>query len=185
MNQHISHSDNELVERFRETSNLEILGTLYQRYMHLVYGVCLKYLKHRENAQDAVMQIFEVLVIKLPNHEVNNFKSWLYALSKNYCLMQLRKQNNYSSEVDFSLINMENEAIGHPTNEPDLEENIIKLEKCIDKLKEEQQACVKLFYLEKKCYQDICEITSFELNKVKSYIQNGKRNLKICLEQSE
>jgi RNA polymerase sigma-70 factor (ECF subfamily) len=59
------------------------------------------------------------------------------------------------------------------------------LEKCIETLGDEQKQCVKLFYLQEKCYKEITESTGFDMNKVKSYIQNGKRNLKICMEKNE
>lgn len=177
--------DLQLIEAYKTTGDLEVLGKLFGQYTHLVYGVCLKYLKHRENAQDAVMQIFEELITKLPKNEVQNFKSWLHVVTKNHCLMELRSAKSKTIEVDFSTINMEIASNAHPTSETDIEENIVKLEKCIEKLKNEQKACVKLFYLEKKCYQEITDITSFSIKKVKSYIQNGKRNLKQCIEQSE
>jgi len=177
--------DLQLIEEYKTTGDLEVLGKLFEQYTHLVYGVCLKYLKHRENAQDAVMQIFESLITKILKYEVQNFKSWLHVVTKNYCLMELRSAHSKTVEVDFSTINVEIVSYEHPTNETDLEENIVKLEKCIEKLKNEQKTCVKLFYLEKKCYQEITDITSHNLKKVKSYIQNGKRNLKQCIEQSE
>jgi RNA polymerase sigma factor (sigma-70 family) len=68
-------------------------------------------------------------------------------------------------------------------NESVLDQDMETLKKCIDQLKDEQKECIKLFYLEEKCYQEIAESTSYELKKVKSYIQNGKRNLRICMDQ--
>jgi len=182
-----SHIDKDLqlIEVYKATGDLEVLGKLFAQYTPLVYGVCLKYLKHRENAQDAVMQIFEELITKLIKNDVQNFKSWLHVVTKNYCLMQLRGAHSKTIYVDFSITDMENNHTMHHSNEIDLEENIVKLEKCIEKLKNEQKACIKLFYLEKKCYQEIVDITTHDIKKVKSYIQNGKRNLKHCIELSE
>jgi RNA polymerase sigma-70 factor (ECF subfamily) len=57
------------------------------------------------------------------------------------------------------------------------------LEEAIQELSEEQKLCVNLFYLQKKSYQQITDRTGFTLMQVKSYIQNGKRNLKIILEK--
>lgn len=179
-------SDLDLVSLYQTKGDLEVLGELYQRYMHLVYGVSLGYFKNSDDAQDAVMQIFELLIDKVQKHEIHNFKSWLHVLTKNYCLMELRKRksgNTITEEIPVAV--MENEVQLHHDNETDLEENIVKLEECIKKLKNEQKRCVELFYLEKKCYQEIVELTNFDLKKVKSYIQNGKRNLKICIENSE
>ena len=183
---HNNSSDNDLVVQYQISGDLNVLGELYQRYMHLVYGVSLGYFKNPDDAQDAVMQIFEVLIDKLQQHKIENFKSWLHVLTKNFCLMALRKRKSGLSEpIEFSSLIMENDALAHHDNETDLEQNIVKLEECIKKLNNEQKRCVELFYLQKKCYQEIVTLTNFELKKVKSYIQNGKRNLKICIESVE
>lgn len=180
-------TDNELIDRFCEQNDLEVLGVLFNRYMHLVYGVCLKYLKHREESQDAVMQIFEVLVKEVPKHDIKVFKSWLYGVSRNFCLMKLRKES--SSKVlkltfsgdDF----MENTTIVHPLDEAPNEKENEALQKCLGALKEQQRKCVELFYYAQKCYKEIAEELILEEKKVKSNIQNGKRNLKICIENSK
>lgn len=175
--------DSTLIEKYKQTGDIAFLGILYERYMHLVYGVCLKYLKNREESQDATMQIFEKLVDNLKKHEVQNFKSWLHVTAKNHCLMYLRSQKNKHSE-EFSDTIMENDYMLHPTDDSTvkLEEDITKLELCIEQLQNEQKACIQLFYLQKKSYKEIEQITDFELKKVKSHIQNGKRNLKLCIE---
>jgi len=175
--------DNELIRRYKESGQLEILGELYKRYMTLVYGVCLKYLKDREESRDAVMQIFEKLVTTLKEHEVEHFKSWLYVTSRNYCLMQLRAKKGKNFE-EISQYLMETGSLVHLDDEPDMESNLSKLELCIQKLAAEQKQCVTLFYLQQKCYKEIVQLTGFDDNKVKSYIQNGKRNLKICMEEN-
>tara|TARA_R110002012_G_scaffold114079_1_gene260210 strand:+ start:3041 stop:3601 length:561 start_codon:yes stop_codon:yes gene_type:complete len=177
--------EKQLIKRFRKSQDLELLGKLYQPYMHLVYGVCLKYLKDKDSAQDAVMAIFEELVIKLPKHEVENFKSWLYVLSKNHCLMELRKQKRQKTDsFDYSDLElMENGQLQHHEEDYTFQEdNLEKLTACIAQLKKEQRRCVELFYLDKKSYKEITDSTSYELKKVKSYIQNAKRNLKQCME---
>ena len=181
-------SDAALIEQFTSSGDLEYLGQLYQRYMHLVYGVCLKYLKDREASQDATMQIFEKLIVEIPKREIGNFKPWLYVITKNHCLMQLRsekaRQAGKEKMIDNEIIFMESGHEMNLNNEMVIERDLDALKKCIEQLKDEQKECVKLFYLEEKCYQEIAESTSYELKKVKSYIQNGKRNLKICMEQN-
>ncbi|MFY0652476.1 MAG: sigma-70 family RNA polymerase sigma factor [Cyclobacteriaceae bacterium] len=145
--------------------------------MHLVFGICLKYLKNKQDAEDAVIQIFEKLITDLRRHSVENFSSWLYSTSRNFCLMQLRK----SGKVKNTLIDdMEYTLSEHQDTEEHVNED--GLHECLDKLPEHQKACVELFYLKQHCYQEITEILNVTLNKVKSAIQNGKRNLKICLE---
>lgn len=175
--------DNELVHRYRTSGELEVLGQLFSSYTSLVYGVCLKYLKDREDAKDAAMQIFEKLVNTLKEHDVENFKSWLYVLTRNHCLMQLRaRKRKYAEELLHEP--MERTLLLHQEDEPEWEENLSKLEKCIAELAPEQQNCVQLFFLQEKCYKDVALLTGFDMNKVKSYIQNGKRNLKICMERN-
>ncbi|SEP36849.1 RNA polymerase sigma factor [Niastella yeongjuensis] len=174
--------DKELVNLYRTSRNMEVLAVLFQRYMDLLYGVCLKYLKQPESAKDAVMQIFEELVAKLPKHEVDNFKSWLYTLAKNYCLMQLRTPKNLKT-TEFNPDSMQLEEEMHLNGIQLKEENLQKLERCLETLSTEQKKTVELFYLQNKCYKEIAGETGIEWNKVRSFIQNGRRNLKICMEK--
>jgi RNA polymerase sigma factor (sigma-70 family) len=175
--------DPELIREYKMSGKLDVLGKLFSPYTPMVYGVCLKYLKDREDAKDAVMQVFEKLIGTLKEHSVENFKSWLYITSRNYCLMQLRaRKGKFTEKLSPQL--MESSLILHLEEEPDLEDNLTQLEKCISRLADDQRSCVRLFFLEEKCYKDITSLTGFDLNKVKSYIQNGKRNLKICMEEN-
>ena len=175
-------SDTELVLAYQRDGSLQVLGSLYQRYMELVYGVCLKYLSDPDVAKDAVMQIFEELIIKLKKHEVENFKSWLYTLAKNHCLMQLRSQKNKKT-VAISPDLMQSGEEMHLNGELQKEAEFKKLERCLQTLSGEQQQTVSLFYLQQKCYNEIVELTGLDWKKVRSLIQNGRRNLKICMEQ--
>jgi RNA polymerase sigma factor (sigma-70 family) len=175
--------DAALITQYKATGDLEILGVLYNRYMHLVFGVCLNYLKDEEQSKDAVMQIFEELIVKVKAHEIQNFKSWLHVLSRNHCLMVLRKasKNNIVS-LDESFV--ENTDFVHLDIEDTKEQQLSVMEKCMETLNTEQRICVDLFYLQEKCYKEIVDITGYDMLKVKSYIQNGKRNLKICIEKN-
>lgn len=174
-------TDAELVAAYKQSSDLNIVAELYQRYMELVYGVCLKYLKHPENAQDSVISIFEELPAKLQKHEVDNFKGWLYTLSKNHCLMRLRSEKK-TTTVNFDVELVQSEENPHLNGELEKEENFKKLDYCLGQLQAEQRQVIELFYLQGKCYKEIVEITGMEWNQVRSYIQNGRRNLKICME---
>ncbi|MXV14701.1 sigma-70 family RNA polymerase sigma factor [Pedobacter sp. HMF7056] len=172
-----------MLAEYRRTGDLKLLGALYEKYMPLVYGLCLKYFKDEEESKDAVMQIFEQLVNKLRVHEVSNFKSWLYTLARNHCLMALRQSEKHpTSSLDEH--SMENDAFLHHDIDPGREQQLSQMEKCIETLPQEQKLTIRLFYLEQKCYKEVAGITGFDMNKVKSYIQNGKRNLKICMEKN-
>ena len=175
-------SDDELLDAYRKNGKKAVVGELYKRYAHLAVGVCMKYLKSETDAEDAVMQVFEKLLKELQNYEVKHFKSWLFTVTRNHCLMQLRKQKKtFVRDVETQLeddtssleIAFENEA------------NLVTLEKAIEQLNPEQQRCVKLFYLDQKSYREVAETTGFELKKVKSFLQNGKRNLQLMLTNNE
>lgn len=161
-----------------------MLGELYQRYMDLVYGVCLKYLGDAETAKDAVMHIFEELVSKLKKHEVDNFRAWLHQVAKNHCLMQLRTPRNLKT-VEFKGDIMQTEENVHLNGILEKEENFKRLEICIGELAQEQQEAIRLFYLEEKSYNEIVQLTGNEWKQVRTFIQNGRRNLKNCMDKKE
>lgn len=184
MPEHKNFSDAALIRLYIDQNDAVILGEIYSRYLPLVYGVCLKYLKDREESKDAAMHLFEKLPALLRQHEVTHFKSWLYVTARNTCLMQLRARKGKNFE-EISDRLMESEAFLHLEDDIKKEDDLIRLERCIETLALEQRHCVKLFFLEQKCYRDIIVSTGFDNNKVKSYIQNGKRNLKICMEQND
>ncbi len=181
---HPDKTDQELLRQFRDSGSLDLLGELYSRYIHLVYGVSLKYLADRSDAQDAVMHIFEKLITELPKHEVSNFKSWLYVMTKNHCFMELRSRKTAVKRMEELKIEQEFMESGMEMHPIDREDRSIEeaLKDCIEKLKSEQKTCIELFYYEKKCYREISDQLSMDEKKVKSFLQNGKRNLKICLE---
>lgn len=174
-------SEQELLNRFHADQNNEWLGILLQRYTLLLLGVCMKYLKNEEAARDAVQQIFLKAITELGKYRVDYFKSWLYMIAKNYCLMQFREKNRHPVELSDQLqLPVDNDIL------PEIREK----EKLLDWMHEglqnlngEQQQCVTLFYLEKKSYQQISQETGFSLLQVKSFIQNGKRNLKVMIER--
>lgn len=181
-----SQTDTELLDTYLKDNNQEVLGELYSRYMYLVYGVCLKYFKDRERAKDAVVELYEKILVEIGKHTITNFKSWLYVVTKNYCLMELRKRKRgelilTSNDEELAGF-MENESELHLIDKDRDEQLEQALTDCIAKLKVEQQKCIQLFYYENKCYREIANLLKVEEKKVKSFIQNGKRNLKICLE---
>jgi RNA polymerase sigma factor (sigma-70 family) len=181
----ISHSalaDKELVALYKENGDMAVLGELYQRYMELVYGVCLKYFKEPERSKDSVMLIFEELTTKLKKHEVDNFKGWLHQLAKNHCLMQLRTPKNMKT-VEFKTEIVQSEEDVHLNGVMEKEESLQTMEFCLETLVAEQKEAIQLFYLQGRCYNEITEITGKEWNQVRSLIQNGRRNLKICMEK--
>ena len=173
-------SDTELLKQFMKTSNQEVLGQLYSRYIPLVYGLCLKYLQQTEDAEDAVISIYEELSLKIQRYQIDNFKPWIYSTAKNHCLQILRKEKkNYFEEIDMQV--MESDEFEHLIDVEDNKDKEDALNYCLDKLSEEQRQCIMLFFFEDFSYADIVEKERFELSKVKSYIQNGKRNLKTCI----
>jgi len=176
-----AQNDADLVEKYKSDGDINVLGELYARYMELVYGVCLKYFKEPEEAKDAVINIFEELVTKLKKYDVTNFKSWLYQLTKNHCLMKIRRGKSKPVVVDVDIMHLgEN---NHLDEIGEKENQLNGMEICIEQLPAEQKRAIQLFYLQEKCYKEIAELTGIEINRVRSFIQNGRRNLKICMEK--
>lgn len=173
-------SDSELLERFSQTRDNEHLGILLQRYTYLLLGVCMKYLKNEEEAKDAVQQVFLKVIHELPRYKVEYFKSWIYTIARNHCLMQLRNKGKQTSPINEKIVAAEE---GPTSKEQLLQQDLQlnQLNRALEQLNEEQKLCVTLFYLKKQTYQQIAESSGFTLMQVKSFIQNGKRNLKLQL----
>ncbi len=179
---HHDKDDKELLLCFYKDGNNEWLGILLQRYTSLLLGVCMKYLKNEENAKDAVQQIFLKVINELQKYKVDYFKSWLYMIAKNYCLMQLRGKGKITTEINDNTLKAVDESEVKETHLKK-EASFTLLEEALALLNEEQRICVTLFYLHKKSYQEIVVQTNYTILQVKSSIQNGKRNLKIQMER--
>lgn len=183
-------TDAEFVAAYKATGNLDLLGELYERHIDLVYAVCYKYLRDEDDSKDAVMQLFEQLVTDLRRHDVTNFKSWLHSVARNYCLMHLRSQRvrvgagadtDQPDEDRFDQLSIaswtdDDEAL-------DLERVLSRLPDALDRLPEPQRICIDLFYLKQKSYADVADLTGYDFKQVKSYLQNGRRNLKLILQK--
>lgn len=176
--------DSELVSRYRFSHDSTYVGELFQRYTHMVFGVCLRYLKDEELARDAVMEVFEKVMTDLKKHEVDNFRTWVYSVAKNHSLMALRKEKTLRPHKDnyqnFVKEIMETDDPMHLNGASEVEMDK-RLEEAIISLNEDQQKCIRLFYFEKRSYEDIEQMTQYNYKQVKSHLQNGKRNLKIKL----
>ena len=176
-------SDEELLKVYLKSEDMAHLGKLYQRYMEMVYGVCLKYLRNEGLAEDAVMNIFEEVAEKVKKHEIAAFRGWLYVLSRNHCLMQLRKEKK-NKKLDSTLKSMYSPSEMHPfAGEVKNEDKGQRLRDCLDTLKVEQKDCVELFYYQDYSYKEIAEMKKESVGKIRSFIQNGRRNLKNCIER--
>lgn len=180
-------SDMDIINRYKKRGDTEVLAPLFNRYIHLVFGVCLKYLKNKEDAKDAAMEIMESLMDKLLQHEISNFPSWLHTVSRNYCLMRIRsRKEDLFIEFDkrkSEQIPVESDEDLHQRIEEEAQFN--EMGKAIVSLNPEQKQCIQLFFFEKRSYDEIAKETGYSVNKVKSHIQNGKRNLRIYLMENE
>jgi RNA polymerase sigma-70 factor (ECF subfamily) len=180
----VTETDEELLQRYKDTGLSDSLGQLYDRYILLVYGLCLKYLRDETEAQDAVMQLFEDLMTKVLRHEIQMFRTWLYSVVRNHCLQLLRSRER-SPSIECHSGDMESNEILHLLDETEAEdERMPALRECMKKLPENQRMSILRFFADEMSYADIAEATGYPLKSVKSYIQNGKRNLRICIAQT-
>jgi RNA polymerase sigma-70 factor (ECF subfamily) len=178
-NSYKSLSDEEIISLYLTNKESKIIDEFYKRYSHLVFGVCLKYLKQKENAEDTTLEIFNQIGNKIEKHSIQNFKSWLFTITKNTCLMQLRKKNHQFIEIDNAPVSEDYDDSLKSKEINELKLNL--LEEALIELNTDQHYCIRAFYLEKKSYDEIVKDSNYNLNEVKSFIQNGKRNLKIIL----
>ena len=181
-------TDLELIASYRQSGDNAYVGELYKRYAHLVFGVCMKYLKDEDDSKDAVMLIFEKLLEDLKKYQIENFKSWLHTTSKNHCFMKLRSEQSVFLKTeelkkDYPII-MESDNELHLDNENENEFYLNHLGSAVEQLNDEQRICIEMFYLNCKCYQEVAETTGYSMKQVKSFIQNGKRNLKIIIQSN-
>jgi RNA polymerase sigma factor (sigma-70 family) len=175
-------SDEELLAEYVGGDSPQALGQLYERYMPMVYGVCLKILKDAGKAEDAVMAIYEELPRKAREHQVESFRGWLYVLARNHCLMEWRKAQRRPTD-HYAPEDMARHDAVEAAFEYELPQGASSLERCLAALVEQQRQCVTWFYYEDKSYKEIADLLAEELGKVRSHIQNGRRNLRICLEK--
>jgi RNA polymerase sigma factor (sigma-70 family) len=178
-----SKDDNFLINEYRSTDDKIYVGILFERYTHLIFGVCMKYLRDEDDAKDAVMMIFEKLMTDLKKHDIEFFRAWLHTVAKNHCLMKIRQTKRHVEFLDNKPV--ESAAEWHQDEKLELEKKLTLMESAIDKLDEQQRICINMFYLQEKSYQEITDHTGYDFNQVKSYIQNGKRNLKIYIQKNE
>ena len=175
-------SDEELLSFHKESGKNIYIGELFNRYLPLLYGVCLKYLKNNDSAQDAVMQLFENLLFKIADYEIDEFRTWVYSAAKNHCLQILRKEEQYIT-IDLLDNVVEFDEIPSILEEDDYNEQKKMLMSCLNELPEKQRVSITYFFINELSYAEIVDKTGYTLKHVKSYIQNGKRNLKNCLEK--
>lgn len=179
-----TYSDSDLVRLYKETGKSDYFGELYNRYIPLIYGLCLKYLQEEGKAQDAVMQLFEDLLPKLSRYEIREFRTWIYSVAKNHCFQLLRKENlEIATDFDQQFVETYDILYLLDKEETSDDARTAALKHCMEKLPEPQQRCILSFFMEEMSYADIMEQTGYQLKSVKSYIQNGKRNLKSCIEK--
>jgi RNA polymerase sigma-70 factor (ECF subfamily) len=183
VNNNLPLTDEELLRRYKTDGNSEWIGILFDRYAVLLLGMCMKYLKNEEDARDSVQQVFLKVLSEINKHEIQFFRAWIYQVAKNHCLMQLRQKHiRYQEEITDKHMPgtaAQEDTAGYVEKDQQLE----NMEHALEMLNNEQKTCVRLFYLSKQSYQQIAEQTGYSLLQVKSYIQNGKRNLKHLLEK--
>jgi RNA polymerase sigma-70 factor (ECF subfamily) len=144
-------------------------------------------MSNEDKAKDMVMEVFEKVLKDLKRHEVENFRTWVYSVAKNQCLMELRKEKRVDlRNEEFGQFNSQIMELDIPEhlNGESQEETDRKLNLAIESLNKPQQECIRLFYFEKQSYEDIEKKTGYTYNEVKSFLQNGKRNLTIQLSKT-
>ena len=175
--------DHDLIKQYKETKDLKILADLYKPYMTLIYGSCLKYLKNQTEAEDAVMDIYEKLSKKILTSDIQSFNAWIYMVTRNHCFEVLRQKGRRNDKEKDAAI-MYSSTVFHPDTDRN-EAAIEVLRQCLEQLEDFQKSCVEMFYYKKLSYIEISEQLDVSYNQVRSRIQNGRRNLKVCMDNNK
>lgn len=183
-----SLGDQDLIAEYRSSGDSAFVGELFERYSIQIYAICRKYFKDEDEAKDTAMEVFEYLLVELKKYDIQTFKSWLARATSNFCLMRIRKYKSLDGKAEEFKKNemavMESTQDLHPEVEATEKElELQMLERALTGLNTEQKTCVELFFLQGKSYDEVVQLTGYSYNEVKSFIQNGKRNLKIRLTQ--
>jgi RNA polymerase sigma factor (sigma-70 family) len=179
-------ADLELIAHYRGSGDSAFVGELFERYSVQIYAICRKYFKDEDEAKDTAMEVFEYLLVELKKYDIQTFKSWLARATSNFCLMRIRKTRSIEGKAEEFKKNeaavMESSHDLHPESEATEKElELQRLEAALGGLNVEQKTCIELFFLQGKSYEEVAQLTGYNFNQVKSFIQNGKRNLKIRL----
>jgi RNA polymerase sigma-70 factor (ECF subfamily) len=179
-------NDEDLLLQYKQSGDKELFADLFKKHVTSVYGTCLFYLQDKDEAQDATMVLFEKLMLDISTREINNFKAWLSFVVRNHCISLIRK-NKTASKNKKSYYEFEMEETSYEAEEKiqSVSDDVLlqEMKNCLPRLKDKQRICVERFYLQNKSYQDIANETGYSLNEIKSHIQNGKRNLKLMIEE--
>ncbi|HEX8517492.1 MAG TPA: sigma-70 family RNA polymerase sigma factor [Bacteroidia bacterium] len=175
------YSDNELITLYKKTGDKVYVGELFKRYSHLVLGMCIQYFKDKDTAKDMLIRIFEKLFDELKRREVENFKAWLTFVVRNFCISEIRKLQTEQARISEYSLDLKSEPLNDEMPEDKIEKQISELENALKELNPFQKKCIELFYFKNMSYSQITDITGYSINEVKSYIQNGKRNLRLIL----
>ena len=182
-------SDDQLIANYKSNGDRQMIGELFRRYYHLIFGACYKRLDNRAESKDATMNIFERMLVRLPETEMKSFNSWIYVVIKNECFSMLRKRTtvgkmkeDYKKNKKSTEKVMEFEGVARLSSDKGVISSEDKLKWAIKQLSDEQQKCIRLFFFDEKSYEQIAKKTKFSEGQVKSYLQNGKRRLKRLLE---
>lgn len=184
-------SDSELIEKYRSSVNDKYVNELLSRYAYLVLFICNKYFRNPEDSRDATMEILEKLTRGIMNTEIINFKSWLYVVTKNFCLNKLQNSKGLNTQLvpidednsDRFMYISELDSLIEDEDDDSLKKKQI-LKEALEALDDDQRECLVLFYFEKKSYSEIMELKKWHQDKVRSCLQNGRRNLKIYFSKS-
>ena len=151
------------------------MSDFFVLYREDVLGLCYYYTRDVELSKDLTMDTFETYLKRGKKGPViNDIKSYLLGIARNLCMAHFKKSKRTQSIEESVLQFMEYED----ENAPNGEEVIDRLMMSMCKLTTDQRRCVELFFIKGCSYNQISKKLNFSYNEVKSFIQNGKRNLK-------
>ncbi|MEL6655687.1 MAG: sigma-70 family RNA polymerase sigma factor [Bacteroidota bacterium] len=175
-------SDEELVRQFQQSGDRFLLGLLLRRYSQSILGTCHYYLRQPQDAEDAAMEVCELIVRQLQKpKEIKRFKDWVFIIARNYCFRKLKdnkRLTELSTEWEKDFLNSDVQYELGDTLYVQEEALYARVDAEIQQLNEQQRLCLTAFYWQGEKYKDIAARYGMTTDEVRSAIQNGRRNLR-------
>lgn len=163
--------------------NREAFTDLYSATSPKLFGVCLRILNNRAEAEDALQEVYIKIWRDASKFAPSDFSpmSWLIAIARNHAIDRIRASKPVAVDVD-EMADLSDEA-ANPEKEAILSSDRRGIERCLDELPEARAVAIRGAYLEGYSYQELAEQQKIPLNTVRTWLRRGLLKLKECLER--
>jgi RNA polymerase sigma-70 factor (ECF subfamily) len=172
--------ENQIIEQVK-LGNTEAFRIIVDQYRDAVFGLALRMVNNREEAEELAQDAFIKVFNAINNYRgESKFSTWLYRITYNTCISFLRK-----NKPDLVEIQDQHGASNFNSGYDNLmkEDNNMAINIILSQLKPDDRAIIQLFYLEENSIKEISEITGFSNTNVKVKLHRSKQKMRKILEE--